>query len=64
LVSFSRLKTFCSALSRIEDEVGCLFRLYLRVALLLQRPDDLLRVMDIHLAAEGLKEERLFYRHI
>src|ERR1700733_6149124 len=48
----------------IENEAGCLFRLYLRVALLLQRPDDLLRVMDIHLAAEGLKEERLFYRHI
>ena len=41
----------------VEDQVGRLFRLDARVALVLQRPDDLFRVMDVHLAAEGFDIE-------
>jgi hypothetical protein len=37
----------------VEDQAGFFFRLDLPVALLLQCADDLLRVMGIHLAAEG-----------
>ncbi len=41
----------------VQDEVGGFFGLDLGVALVLERPDDLFRVVDIHLAAEGFDVE-------
>ena len=43
----------------VDDEVGVLFALHLRVALGDERPHDLLGVVEVHLAAEGLDVERL-----
>jgi hypothetical protein len=47
----------------VEDQIRLVLGLDLRVALLPQRSNDLFRVMNVHLAAESLKEKRLFYRH-
>jgi hypothetical protein len=41
----------------VEDQAGVFFRLHLPVALVAKSANDLLRVMGIHLAAEGLKVE-------
>ena len=38
----------------VEDESGCLFILNARVALMLQRSDDFLGIMRIHLTPKGL----------
>ena len=43
----------------IEDQIRGFDRFYLAITLLLQRADDLLRVMHVHLAAEGFEVERL-----
>ena len=47
----------------VEDQAGIFLRFNLPVALLLQCADDLLRVMGIHLAAEGLKIKCFFGCH-
>ena len=39
----------------IEDEIGLLDRLHLPIAFLHQRPHDLFRVVDVHLAAESFQ---------
>ena len=41
----------------VEDQRGFLGRFHLRIALLHQRADDLLRIVGIHLAAEGFDVE-------
>jgi predicted AAA+ superfamily ATPase len=43
----------------IENQVSFLDRFHLAVTLMHQRANDLLRVMDIHLTAEGLDIKRL-----
>ena len=43
----------------IQNQVGLLHRLHLPVSFMHQRSNNLFRVMDIHLAAKGLKVERL-----
>ena len=47
----------------VEDQPGLFLRLHLPVALLLERANHLLRVVGIHLAAEGLQIECFFGRH-
>ena len=47
----------------VEDQAGIFFRLHLPVALLPECANHLLRVMGIHLAAEGLKIEGFFGCH-
>ena len=47
----------------VEDEVGLLFALHLRVALRDERADDFFRVVEVHLAAEGLDVKRLLRRN-
>src|SRR5208283_3209967 len=52
--------------SVVEDEVGLLLALHLRVSLRDERADDFFRVVEVHLAAEGLDVKRLLlgtHRH-
>jgi hypothetical protein len=46
----------------VNDQVGVLFALHLRVALRDERAHDLFGVVEIHLAAEGLDVKRLLRR--
>ncbi len=46
----------------VDDEVGILFALHLRVAFGDERAHDLFGVVEIHLAAEGLDVKRLLRR--
>src|SRR5208282_2553176 len=41
----------------VKDQAGVKFRFNLPIALLLERPDHLLRIMGVHLATERLKIE-------
>src|SRR5271167_772680 len=45
--------------SVVEDEVGLFLALHLRVALRDERAHDFFRVVEVHLAAEGLDVKRL-----
>ena len=45
----------------VQNQVGLLDRLHLAVALVHQRANDLFRVMDVHLAAEGFEVEGLVW---
>src|SRR5947209_14356869 len=42
----------------IENQVGFLHGFHLPIALMHQRANDFFRVMDVHLAAKGLKVKR------
>ncbi len=43
----------------VEDQLRLFGRFHLLVALMEQRPDDLLRIVRVHLAPEGLDVEGL-----
>ena len=47
----------------VQDQVGRFFRLHLDIAFVLERSNDLFRVVDIHLTAEGLNIEALCGGH-
>src|SRR5262252_620717 len=46
----------------VEDEVSLFYRIHLAISLAHERTDDFLRVMHVHLAAEGLDVKGLSHR--